>query len=121
MKMSVDCWRFLADIAIAKEFRDMMHALVILEFERERREGEKSKGRQYKGMSRADYRRVWSNMKEPGYLDKIDNQLEQRGKIILSAETQNDEQMLVGDGGSDSESVDRVSGNVEFNAEGMVS
>jgi hypothetical protein len=51
-------------------------------------------------------------MKEPGYLEKINNELEQRGKIIPSAETRNDEQMLVGDGGSDSESVDTVSSNL---------
>jgi hypothetical protein len=112
MKMSVDCWRYLADIAIANGFRDMMHALAVLEFERERRVGEKSRGRQYKGMSHADYHRVWKNMKEPGYLEKINNELEQRGKIIPSAETRNDEQMLVGDGGSDSESVDTVSSNL---------
>jgi hypothetical protein len=53
-------------------------------------------------------------MNEPGYLENIDSQLEQRGKIILSlTETPNDEQMVVKeDGGSDSESVDKVSGNL---------
>jgi hypothetical protein len=114
MKMSDKCWRFLADIAKAKVFRDMMHALEVLDFERKRREAEKCKDRKYGGMSRADYRQVWDNMNEPGYLENIDNQLKQRGKIILSlTETPNDEQMVVKeDGGSDSESVDNVSSNL---------
>lgn len=123
MKKSDKCWRLLAEIAKATAFRDMMHALKVLDFERERREGEKCKGRIYKGVSHADYRRVRDNMNKLGYLENIDKQLQQQGKIILSLmEAPNDEEMVVEeDEGSDSESVDKVSSNLEFKAEGVVS
>ena len=100
-----------------------MHALKVLDFERERRERERRKDCIYKGVSQADYRQVRDNMYKFGYLEDIDNQLQQRGKIILSLTgAPNDEEMVVEeDGGSDSESVDRVSSNLEFKAEGVVS
>ena len=122
MKMSDKCWRLLADIATAKSFRDMMHALEVLNFERDRREGDEEKGRRYKGISQADYRRVRDKMDEPGYLENIDCLLKQRGKIIFSLpETPKGEQMVVQeDGESHSESVQRVSSNFESNAEGMI-
>jgi len=95
MKMSDKCWRLLAEIANGKSFRDMMHALEVLDFERDRREREKQKGRKYKGISQADYRRVRDSMNEPGYLENIDSLLKQRGKIILSLpETPKGEQMV---------------------------
>jgi len=123
MKMLDKCWRLLAEIARAKAFRDMMHALNVLDYERERQEREKCKGRNYKGVSQADYRQVRDNMNKLGYLEIIDTQLQQRGKIILSlTEAENVEEMVVEeDGGSDSESVDKVSSNLEFKAEGVVS
>jgi hypothetical protein len=121
MKMSDKCWRLLADIAGAKCFRDMMHALEVLDFERDRREGEKQKGRKYKGISQADYRRVRDNMNEPGYLENIDNHLKQRGKIIYSLmETPRGEQMVVQEDGGSDEAVDEVRSNLELIAEGMV-
>jgi hypothetical protein len=124
MKMSDKCWRLLADIATAKSFRDMMHALEVLNFERDRREGDEQKGRRrrYKGISQADYRRVRDKMDEPGYLENIDSLLKQRGKIIFPLpETPKGEQMVVQeDGESDSESVHRVSSNFESNAEDMI-
>jgi len=100
-----------------------MHVLKVLDFERERREGEKYKGRIYKGVSQADYRCVKKNMNKLGYLENIDHQLQQRGKIILSlTETPNDEEMVVKeDGRSDSESVDKVGSNLEFKVKGVVS
>jgi hypothetical protein len=112
--MSDKCWRFLADIAKGKVFRDMMHVLEVLDFEREWREPEKCKGCKYVGMSRPDYCRVWDNLNETGYLENIDTQLKQQGKILLSlTETQNDEEMIVkAHGESDSESVDKVSSNL---------
>jgi len=123
MRKSDKCWRLLAEIANANAFRDMVHALKVLDFERERREGEKRKGRIYKGVSHADYRRVRDNMNKLGYLENIDKQLQQRGRIVLSlTEAPNDEEMVVEeDGGSNSESVDKVSSNLEFKAEGVVS
>ena len=123
MKMSDKCWRLLAEIASSKCFRDMMYALKVLDFERERREGEKCKGRIYKGVSQADYRRVRENMNKLGYLENIDNQLQQRGKIILSlTEAPNDGGMVVEeDGRSDSESVDKVSSNLEYKVKGVIS
>ena len=62
-------------------------------------------------------------MDEPGYLENIDSLLKQRGKIIFSlTETPKGKQMVVQeDGGSDSESVHRVSRNLEYNAEGLIS
>ena len=62
-------------------------------------------------------------MNKLGYLENIDHQLQQRGKIILSlTETPNDEEMVVKeDGRSDSESVDKVGSNLEFKVKGVVS
>jgi len=123
MKMSDKCWQLLADIANLKCFRDMMHTLEVHNFERDRREGDKQKGRKYRGISQADYRRVRDKMDESAYLENIDSLLKQQGKIIFSLmETPKGKQMVVQeDGGSDSESVHRVSRNLEYNAKGLIS